>query len=130
MRQIEVLANTEYQDLYRITDGVLLVVNKFEELHPEHTSRIYETGKSKRYSKGTQECLSILKEDRKHWSGVLIPKGTVTYQGIPVIATKEKSKWRYEVKTTGSSLGGDAEVITEMLCSIKRIINEYTEMEL
>ena len=31
MRQIEVLANTEYQDLYRITDGVLLAVNKFED---------------------------------------------------------------------------------------------------
>lgn len=26
---MEVLAQTEYQDLYRITDGVLLVVNKF-----------------------------------------------------------------------------------------------------
>lgn len=27
---MEILAETEYQDLYRITDGVLLVVNKFK----------------------------------------------------------------------------------------------------
>lgn len=26
---MEVLTQTEYQDIYRITDGVLLVVNKF-----------------------------------------------------------------------------------------------------
>ena len=27
---VQALAETEYQDLYRITDGVLLVVNKFK----------------------------------------------------------------------------------------------------
>lgn len=27
---VQVLAETEYQDLYRITDGVLLVINKFK----------------------------------------------------------------------------------------------------
>lgn len=27
---MQVLAQTEYQDLYRIADGVLLVVNKFK----------------------------------------------------------------------------------------------------
>ena len=27
---MQALAETEYQDLYRITDGVLLVVNKFK----------------------------------------------------------------------------------------------------
>lgn len=107
-----------------------MVVNKFEELHPEHRIRIYEKGRRKWYGKGTQECLSILKEDRKGWSGVLIPKGTVTYQGIPVIATKEKSKWRYEVKTTGSSLGGDAGAITDLFCTIQKIISESTNAQL
>lgn len=107
-----------------------MVVNKFEELHPEHRIRIYEKGRCKWYGKGTQECLSILKEDRKAWSGDLIPKGTVIYQGIPVIATKEKSKWRYEVKTTGSSLGGDAGAITDLFCTIQKIISESTNAQL
>lgn len=119
---MEVLANTEYQDLYRISDGVLLVVNKFQELYPEHTIRIYEKGRSKRYGKGTQEWLNILKEDRKDWSGVLIPKGTITYQGTPVISTSDKSKWIYEVKTTGSSFGGNSEMVQDMLKQILRII--------
>lgn len=83
---------------------------------------------NKRYGNGTQECLNILKEDRKDWSGVLIPKGTVTYQGIPVISTDDKLKWRYEIKTTGNSLGGDAGSITELLYSIQRIINKSNEV--
>lgn len=29
---MEVLANTEYQDVYRIVDGVLLIVNKFKRI--------------------------------------------------------------------------------------------------
>ena len=77
---------------------------------------------------GTQECLSILKEDRKDWSGVLIPKGTVTYQGIPVILTDDKSKWLYEVKTTGNSLGGDAGAITDLLCTIQRIVDKSNDV--
>ena len=33
---MEVLAQTEYQDLYRVTDGVLLVVNKFVTIEYEN----------------------------------------------------------------------------------------------
>ena len=33
---MEVLAKTEYQDLYRVTDGVLLVVNKFVPIEYEN----------------------------------------------------------------------------------------------
>ena len=30
INNMQVLARTEYQDVYRVTDGVLLIVNKFE----------------------------------------------------------------------------------------------------
>ena len=33
---MEVLAKTVYQDLYRVTDGVLLVVNKFVPIEYEN----------------------------------------------------------------------------------------------
>lgn len=37
---MEVLAQTEYQDLYRISDGVLLVINKFKPIdYSDKTTR-------------------------------------------------------------------------------------------
>ena len=36
---IEILAETDYQDLYRISDGVLLVINKFKRI--EYPSEPY-----------------------------------------------------------------------------------------
>lgn len=36
IKNLEVLAKTEYQDLYRVTDGVLLVVNKFVPIEYEN----------------------------------------------------------------------------------------------
>ena len=40
---MEVLANTEYQDVYRIVDGVLLIVNKFlYKDYSKKTNRIVE----------------------------------------------------------------------------------------
>ena len=66
---MEVLANTEYQDVYRITDGVLLVVNKF--LYKDYSKKtkriigVNNTGRDncKTYNKGCQSCLKELKRD-------------------------------------------------------------------
>lgn len=40
---LEVLAKTEYQDLYRVTDGVLLVVNKFVPIEYENENVVLYT---------------------------------------------------------------------------------------
>lgn len=55
---MEVLANTEYQDVYRIVDGVLLIVNKF--LYKDYSKKtkrivkVNDTGRDncKAYNKG------------------------------------------------------------------------------
>lgn len=61
---MQVLAETEYQDLYRITDGVLLVVNKFKPIDygEDKYVSLYDP-KVKSYNKGCQKRLKILKED-------------------------------------------------------------------
>lgn len=61
---VQVLAETEYQDLYRITDGVLLVVNKFKPIDygEDKYVSLYDP-KVKSYNKGCQKRLKILKED-------------------------------------------------------------------
>jgi len=119
---LEILAKTEYQDLYRVTDGVLLVVNKFVPI--EYKNEKYFTvyrGKAKqgKYKKGCQDLLKVLKEDYpEEYSGITVPKGTVTYIDRPVIPTDNQSDWTYEVKTTGNTLSGDFDMIEMLLSSI------------
>lgn len=59
---IEILAETDYQDLYRISDGVLLVINKFKRI--EYPSEPYfhvytSDAKYKTYNKGCQKWLKV-----------------------------------------------------------------------
>lgn len=83
---MKVLANTGYQDVYRITDGVLFIVNKFlYKDYSKKTSRIVkvndtEKNNCKTYHKGCRSYLKELKRDYLDtYSTVTIPKGTVLY---------------------------------------------------
>ena len=127
MRNIEVLAKTEYQDMYRVTDGVLLVVNKFIPIKIEGVEypRVCRSDRSnsKTYNKGCQKELKMLTKEYKRekswyepeWS---IPKGTVVYNNIPVISTVNQQDWKYEVKTTSNALSGDFDEIQSLLSNI------------
>lgn len=122
IKDLEVLAKTEYQDLYRVIDGVLLVVNKFVPIEYENEKyfTVYR-GKVKqgKYNKGCQDWLKILKEDYyDEYHDITVPKGTVTYIDRPVIPTDNQPDWKYEIKTTGNALCGDFDVIEMLLSSI------------
>ena len=125
---VQVLAETEYQDLYRITDGVLLVVNKFKPIDYGKDKWIYlYDPKVKSYNKGCQKRLKILKEDYyKQYDDITVPKGTVLYYGRPV-ELADKSEWNYQVKTTGEALSGDFNEVTELLNEILKKINSNRE---
>lgn len=118
---MEVLAQTEYQDVYRVTDGVLLIVNKFVDMFNKKSS-IYDRRKRKMYHKNTKD-LTINQEDRVDFYNNFISKGTVLYHNYPVIVAGNKTDWRYEVKTTGSALGGDfnkiENLLNDILCTIR-----------
>ena len=47
---MEILANTEYQDVYRIKDGVLLIINKFKPIKIEGIDHPYITINLNRYN--------------------------------------------------------------------------------
>lgn len=124
---MEILAQTEYQDLYRISDGVLLVINKFTTIeYPSQNPFIYiylHDVKHKTYHKGCQNSLKELTEDYYNWcKNIIIPKGTIIYNNYPVKSTNDKSKWTYEVKTTGSCLGGSFNTVEDMLNTILKIM--------
>ena len=119
---MQILAQTEYQDLYRVTDGVLLVVNKFVPIEYEnekHFTVSRSKAKQRKYNKGCQDWLKILKADYyDEYSKITVPKGTVTYIDKPVIPTYNQLDWTYEVKTTGSALSGDFDEIQSLLSNI------------
>lgn len=122
---METLAETEYQDLYRITDGVLLVVNKFKPIDygEDKYVSLYDP-KVKSYNKGCQKQLKILKEDYySKYEDVIVFQGTVLYYGRPVeLACKEE--WNYQIKTTGECFSGDIKKITELLNQMLEKVRE------
>lgn len=125
---MQVLAETEYQDLYRITDGVLLVVNKFKPIDygEDKYVSLYDP-KVKSYNKGCQKRLKILKEDYyKQYDDITVPKGTVLYYERPVELAR-KDEWNYQIKTTGESLSGYFDEVTELLNEILKKINSNRE---
>lgn len=125
---VQVLAETEYQDLYRITDGVLLVVNKFKPIDygEDKYVSLYDP-KVKSYNKGCQKQLKILKEDYySKYEDVTVSQGTVLYYGRPVELAR-KYEWNYQIKTTGESLSGDFDEVAELLTSIIKIIDKEQE---
>lgn len=125
---VEILAETEYQDLYRITDGVLLVINKFKPIDygEDKYVSLYDP-KVKSYNKGCQKQLKILKEDYySKYEDVTVSQGTVLYYGRPVELV-DKSEWNYQVKTTGEALSGDYHEIAELLKSILKKVNSSRE---
>lgn len=121
---MEIVAQTDYQDIYRITDGVLFIVNKFVSIdYSDQTKEfvyVYSSeAKYKSYNKNCQNWLKVLKEDYEYeYCPVIIPKGTVTYMDIPVICTNDKDKWEYELKTTGTAFSGTYDTMLEMLDTV------------
>lgn len=124
---MEVVVQTEYQDIYGIADGVLLVVNKFRYIKyaMDTYPYVYPDGKRKSYDKYCQKCLSILKDDYyDKYHDLIISKGTVLYMNCPVQSITNKDEWEYEIKTTGSAFSGNAYVVENMLNEILRIVRE------
>lgn len=122
---METVVESEYQDIYRVTDGVLLIVNKFRRIdYSSQTERcviLYE-GKYKSYNKNCQKQLKMLKKDCNIY-GITIPKGTVTYNLFPVELVSDINDYEYEIKTTGSMFSGNNEsmlkMLNEIICKIK-----------
>ena len=123
MITIQILAETEYQDLYRVTDGVLLVVNKFKRIDyskvtDKPVGSLYRA-KTGKYNKVCQDCLKVLKSDYYDtYSDVTVPKGTVLYHSKPVEVTTDELEYQYQIKTTGDLFSGNIDEMENMLSDI------------
>lgn len=105
-----------------------MVINKFVPIDYSNKTTRYVSvwlpdAKYKTYNKGCQKDLKELKEDYyDKYCTLTIKKGTILYNDRPVCIAENKGYWTYEVKTTGSSLGGTLITVEDMLSDILRII--------
>jgi len=124
---MEVLANTEYQDVYRIVDGVLLIVNKFKRIiydEDKYFRVSFSKAKFKSYDKGCQKWLKVLKEDyHDEYSNISVPSGTVLYHGCPVEPTTKPENYIYKIKTTGDAFSGDYSKVMDMIKNIREVMD-------
>lgn len=124
---MEVLANTEYQDVYRIVDGVLLIVNKFKRIiydEDKYFGVSFSKAKFKSYNKDCQKWLKVLKEDyHDEYSNITVPKGTVLYQDYPVELINKPENYIYEIKTTGNAFSGDYSEVMDMINNIREVMD-------
>lgn len=124
---MQILCVSNYQDIYRIKDGVLLVVNKFKPIDYSNITDKYISlykPKTRKYKKGCQDCLKILKEDYyDKYADITVPMNTVIYRNTPVELLTDKSEYEYQIKTTGEMFSGNSEEITEYIDDIIHVIN-------
>lgn len=118
---MEVVCKSDYQDIYRVKDGVLLVINKFKRVKQENgLYRYIACNRYKRYAKGCQSSLCVLTEDYisdTYYDYEVFHAGQVIYEGYPVELV-DKSEWNFQIKTTGDALSGDIGTITMLLNEI------------
>lgn len=123
---METLCKSDYQDLYRVIDGVLLVVNKFRYILENDKYRVHTYQRpydSTPYVKGCQEQLRILKKERHSLNGS-VPKDTVVYHGY-VVEKCPVDEYEFQIKTTGDLFSGDSMYLAEILEEITEKIGEY-----
>lgn len=120
---MEVVTKTEYQDVYRVTDGVLLVVNKFVPMF-KNNCNYYEENRKRKYSAETKDLYVLQRdyEDEYNMFPEKLLKGTVTYLSRPVVSTNNPTDWTYQLKTTGDAFSGNVFRFKELLSSTLYIV--------
>ena len=124
--EYETIQEHEYQDIYRLTPGVLLKINKYA------TSEIYwnwtdskENKKQLLKIEGLSKCYKLKNEVITSYRKQVIPKDTIIFEDGIIIPITNKNNFFYELKTTSSCFSGDLEEFKELTEMINKILNKY-----
>lgn len=135
-RNMEQVFTSDYEDVYKVKDGVMFHVKKYSRVRDEKTGRyrcikLEDRMKLKNYIKDKSYqncCLKIASEDvhidNGFWSGeyTLIQKGSV-FDGDFIIKPVSPHFYRYEIKTSGDAFNGDIIQMNKMVKDIMEVIN-------
>ena len=126
---MEVICQTEYQDVYRVKSGVLLVVNKFKIIVNENGSRDFISAYSKNrpYHKHSKDLRVLTADYYYSPTNKTYKAGQVVYGGYPVELVDNKEEWNFQIKTTGDALSGTFGEIALLLTNIFEKVCEANE---
>lgn len=121
---MQTLCKSNYQDVYRVKDGVLLLINKFEYAYKDgYRKRVNTTQKNAMtYANGCKDLKKVI-DKIDNCDGSYTEVGQVLYHGYPVKLTS-KQNWNYQIKTTGDMFSGNLEEIATYIDDIIDIINK------
>lgn len=119
---MEIVCQTEYQDIYRIKSSVLLVVNKFKYVTNSKGLKCYLCSlnrfNSRLYADKCQKYLKILTKPYPFISTStereFVPTGTVVYGGF-LVEKAEQKDWCYQLKTSGEAFSGNYDEFTALI---------------
>lgn len=123
MKNISYPIKTDYVDIYRIKDNVLLYVYK----HTVVDNWVYglDRKNTKPYIPGIDRFRTEFKIATKTIAKKY-PVGTVFHYDFP-LAIVEPSKYRYIIKTSGDAFSGDSQGFDTIIEEITKIKKKYEE---
>ncbi|QPK89839.1 hypothetical protein IEN91_05220 [Bacillus velezensis] len=118
---MERIQSHEIKDIWRVRDGLLIVISKFQSLG----CNIYDNQMKTRIVRGCKG-LKELKEDYiDQWSKKTYRKGTLLLHATPVEPITDVNKFRVEIKSSGGSVLGSITEMNSVLNDIKTILFKY-----
>lgn len=112
---VEVVCQTEYQDIYRIKPYILLVVDKFTLGDPVYYRSNHLSQYTKPYSKYTESGLRIDKD----------PDIGKVYYYDRIAYLASSNNYRFKLKTSGDAFNGNVEEFCSLVECCNRIVKSY-----
>lgn len=127
----EIVQKHEYQDIYRLTYGVLVIVNKFKHQSQRNWYWNHTKDNKKKLKKitGLKNCF-MTNEDIEIRSYItngneVVPIGSIIFEDAIILPTTIKEDYYFELKTTGSCFSGLGKEFNKLLETAKEIYNLY-----
>lgn len=113
---VEIVCQTEYQDIYRIKPYVLLVVDKFTLGEVVHNCSNHLSQYTRPYSKGTESGLRVSKKNNNK---------VYYYDFVANVTTP--NNYRFKLKTSGDAFNGNWIEFNNLLLDCNEIVQSYYE---
>ena len=114
------------QDIWRIKDGLLLYVNKYQR-HSKYNV-FYLSSLNSKNTKIIRGCKGLreLKEDYfDSYSKTTIKKGTLLFENIPIEILSDSQMFKYDIRSSGGSIQGNYKTTIDTLNKIQKILGSY-----
>ncbi|MCM3109922.1 hypothetical protein [Lederbergia lenta] len=118
---MEKIQSHEIKDIWRVRDGLLVEIYKYESLG----YTIYSSKVKTKIVRGCKGLRELKEEYTDSFYKKVYPKGTLLYNYSPVKLTTEVSKFKAEIKSSGGSILGSLPEINNVLNDIKNILGNY-----